>query len=258
MIICVFDTETTSLQKPFCYNIGYIIADVEDADCQILVKKNFVVEQVWHNPMLFSTAYYAEKRPLYVSEMRARRAVLEKFGYITQEMCRDFKRYQVERAFAFNSGFDDRVFTFNCDWFRCINPFDTVPISDIRGFVHEFIVGQKYFEFCDTYGKYTDSANYSTTAETVYEFITDNPDFTEEHTALADSEIELQILIEAIKAGADLNGDYLAKRSIPRRVLRDFSVLDKNSKEVLFSSKIYSVRCTQKNTKILIETGEDG
>ena len=72
----VFDTETTSLEKPFCYNIGYVIAN----ENEILVKKSFVVEQIWHNLPLFNTAYYAEKRPLYVSAMKARKTVLDKFG----------------------------------------------------------------------------------------------------------------------------------------------------------------------------------
>ena len=56
----VFDTETTSLNKPFTYNIGYIILNEGGS---VLVKKDFVVEQIWHNLPLFSTAYYSEKRP---------------------------------------------------------------------------------------------------------------------------------------------------------------------------------------------------
>ena len=77
MNICVFDTETISLDKPFCYNIGYVIAD----DCgKTLLKKSYVVEQIWHNLPLFSTAYYAEKRNIYVSEMRGKKTFLEKFG----------------------------------------------------------------------------------------------------------------------------------------------------------------------------------
>lgn len=256
MIICVFDTETASLQKPFCYNIGYTIVDMdtEGAIQQVYVSKNFIVEQVWHNSMLFSTAYYADKRPIYVAEMRRRRAVLEKFGYITQEMVRDFKRYGVQYAYAFNSPFDDRVFEFNCDWFHCINPFDNIPVFDIRGFAHTFLVDDTYLEFCDKYAKYTDSGNYSTTAETVYQFITDNPDFQEEHTALEDSKIELEILQATVKAGARLDTEYPVKVSIPRRVLKEFQVVHKGTKAVLFSSQVYTARVSKTNgIKVTIE-----
>ena len=87
MNIMVFDTETTSLEKPFCYNIGYVIYSTDTAE--VLCKKDFVVEQVWHNPMLFVTAYYSSKKELYISRMKGRKCVLDKFGYITQTMYRE-------------------------------------------------------------------------------------------------------------------------------------------------------------------------
>ena len=40
MNIMIFDTETTSLDKPFCYNIGYTIVDT-DSYC-MLVERDFV------------------------------------------------------------------------------------------------------------------------------------------------------------------------------------------------------------------------
>ena len=92
MNFVVFDTETTSLNKPFTYNIGYVILD---EDGTLLLEKDFVVEQIWHNLPLFSTAYYAEKRPTYVASMKARKTAMKKFGYICQEMARDFKKYEI-------------------------------------------------------------------------------------------------------------------------------------------------------------------
>ena len=78
MNIAIFDTETTSLDKPFCYNIGYLIVDTENHDT--LIKRDYVVEQVWHNPMLFTTAYYADKRDIYIKRMRAKTVKMEKYG----------------------------------------------------------------------------------------------------------------------------------------------------------------------------------
>ena len=89
MNILVFDTETVNLEKPFAYNIGYVVYNTDSAE--ILVKRDYVVEQVWHNPMLFVTAYYADKRDLYIGRMRSRKCIMDKFGYITQAMYRDIK-----------------------------------------------------------------------------------------------------------------------------------------------------------------------
>jgi hypothetical protein len=101
MNIIVFDTETTSIEKPFCYNVGYAIHNVDTATT--LVKREFVCEQVWHNPMLFTTAYYSNKREMYVKRMRARKIKLEKFGFVCQQMIRDIEFFEIEYAYAYNS-----------------------------------------------------------------------------------------------------------------------------------------------------------
>lgn len=220
--IVIFDTETTSTNKPFCYNIGYVILDSETGT--VLVEKDFVIEQVWHNPMLFTTAYYSDKRPIYVKRMRQRKTVMDKFGYICQEMIRDFNKYNVIGAYAYNSDFDERVFNFNCEWFRCINPFDEIPVFDIRGYAQQFLVDDEYKAFCEEYELFTDSGNYSTTAETVYKFLTDDTEFVEEHTALADSKIEADILFACIESGARVNTPYHVYISIPRPVDKTLTI----------------------------------
>jgi hypothetical protein len=82
MKIAVIDTETTSIEKPFVYDIGYLIFDTETQ--KVLLKRSYVVEQTWHNRELFTTAYYADKREGYISRMKGKTAIMEKLGYITQ------------------------------------------------------------------------------------------------------------------------------------------------------------------------------
>lgn len=245
MKIMIFDTETTSLNKPFCYNIGYTIVETENG-C-IEEQKDFVVEQIWHNLPLFSTAYYADKRQIYVKAMKSKKMVMKKFGYICQEMIRDIKRYNIDYAYAFNSGFDEKVFNFNCDWFKCNNPFDDVNILDIRGFAHHFITNHSYKSFCEEHNLFTDSGNYSTTAETYYQFLTNDIDFTESHTALSDSIIETFILMVCKEEGANLTEDYKAYASIPREQEKELTIIDNETKEILYSVKCkkYTVRKTK-------------
>lgn len=248
MKIMVFDTETTSLEKPFCYNIGYVIADSESGE--IFTKRDFVVEQIWHNLPLFNSAYYSNKRPIYVNRMKGRKVFLDKFGYICQKMIKDIKFYNVEKAFAFNSSFDEKVFDFNCEWFKCNNPFDTLEVADIRAFAHKHLVSKNYKDFCEKFELFTESRNYSTTAESFKRFLIGSTDFEEEHTALADSEIELEILLECCRKGADLTTNPQAYKSIPRKVERNLKV--KKDNELVLDTTYKSMTFYKsKNTIVL-------
>ena len=224
MNVIVFDTETTDVSKwKFCYNVGWVVYD-PIADVR-LVKRDFVVEQIWHNTELFATAYYATKRPIYIKAMRARQTVMDKWGYIMQTMMRDIKKYEVQCAYAYNSPFDDAVFTFNCDWFKTQNPFDNLPIYDLVGLATQFITNtEEYRAFCEEHECFTDAENYSVTAETVYKFLSNDPDFVEAHTALADAEIEAYILRAAFLKGAMIDVEY-SKQMPKRKVLKPFKVM---------------------------------
>lgn len=232
MNVIVFDTETTNLEKPFCYNVGYVIYNTDEQ--KVVLARDFVVEQVWHNSMLFTTAYYASKREIYVSRMRARTATLDKWGYICQRMYRDIVEFEVTDGYAYNSGFDEKVFAFNSDWFKTINPLDTIAVHDIRGYVCKFVVDDDYKAFCDRQGLYTESGNYSTTAEAVFRYVSNNDEFVEEHTALADSRIECDILAECVARGAEWNTDYEVPRMIERKVVKTFTIIDADKNEHTF------------------------
>ena len=249
MNIMIFDTETTSLEKPFCYNIGYVIFNTENNE--ILETRDFVCEQVWHNPMLFSTAYYANKRDIYIRSMRGRNTIMDKFGYICQQMIRDIKAFNVVGAYAYNSSFDEKVFNFNCDWFKCNNPFDNIPIYDIRGYAHHFICDDDYKQWCEEHERFSDSGNYSTTAEVMYQYVSGNIDFVEEHTALADSIIECMILNYAIFRGAEIGTEYKAFRSITRKQTKMFEV--KYNGETIFSQECESIVYRKKNNVICLK-----
>lgn len=221
--IMVFDTETTGLEKCFCYDVGYQIIDTETAD--IMEAKHFIIEQVWHNLPLFESAYYKDKRPLYVQLMRAHKATMTKWGYAMQEMIRDIKKYEITDAYAYNSDFDDKVFSFNCDWFKTINPFDNVAIHDIWGYASEWITWtDSYKDFCEQHQFFTDTGNYKASAEVVYRYIKNDTDFDEAHMGLYDVEIESDILFYCIAEGAQWGTDYKVNKILKREQEKPFTI----------------------------------
>lgn len=219
----ILDTETTSLDKPFCYDISWVIMD--KADGKIVQFQANVVEQVWHNLPLFESAYYKEKRPKYIEMMRKHDAVMDKWGYIMRKLKQDIKAYGITAVYAYNSDFDDKVIAFNCDWFKCNNPLESIPVYDIWGYASEFITSKpEYRKFCEDNSRFTDTGNYKGSAEVVYQFITDNADFEEEHMGLFDSEIESAILFACISDGATWETAYKVNKILNRSIPKPFTI----------------------------------
>lgn len=224
MNILVFDTETVDVEHAFCYNVGYTIVNIETREK--LLKRDYVIEQVWENKMLFSTSYYAEKKQLYINALRGRKASIKHWGHTMQRMIKDIQDYNVEFAYAFNSPFDVRVFDFNSEWFKSSNALDYVQTIDIRGLINKLLFSEEYKAFCEENGYYTESGNYSGNAETLTKFIRQDIDFVEDHTALSDSLIEADIILYMIdKYGVDITKEGKVYATVPRETEREMVIV---------------------------------
>ena len=221
--VMVLDTETTGLDKCFCYDCSWVIMDKETGE--LIDFKANVVEQIWHNLPLFESAYYKEKRQKYVEMMRKHSAKMDKWGYIMREMKQDIRKYSISEVYAYNSDFDDKVISYNCDWFKCNNPLDDVAVYDIWGYASEFITNDSnYRTFCEAFERFTDTGNYKGSAEVVHQFLLNDPDFIEEHMGLFDSEIEASILFECINRGAEWGKDYKVNKILARPIFHPFTI----------------------------------
>jgi hypothetical protein len=101
--------------------------------------------------------------------------------------------YNVKYIMAFNSGFD-MVKT------KCRELLDEFEFIDIWLMAVQTLTHRKnYKKFCDTFEMKNKKGTCLTNAQTMYAYITNNPDYEEEHTALADSLIEMEIFVECLK-----------------------------------------------------------
>lgn len=232
--VMVLDTETTGLDKCFCYDCSWVIMNKESGE--LIDFKANVVEQVWHNLPLFESAYYKEKRQKYIEMMRKHEAKMDKWGYIMREMKQDIRKYSISEVYAYNSDFDDKVISYNCEWFKCNNPLENVAVYDIWGYASQFITKHTNYKlFCENHERFTDTGNYKGSAEVVYQFITDNVDFIEEHMGLFDSEIEAYILKTCIGLGAEWGKEYKVNKILNRERKQPFTI--KLDGEVIYSGE---------------------
>ena len=214
MNIIVFDTETIGVEKAFCYDLGDVVVNVESKT--IIAKKEFVIEQVWSNKALFETAYYADKKPLYVSKLRGRKARLTNWGSAIGAMIKDIKQYEVESAYAYNADFDSRVFDFNADWYKTRNPLDYVQVFDIWGYTSEAVgsgLAEDHIAFANENALISDCGNIKNNADTWGKFFY-GTEWDEEHTALEDSLVECKILLEMFDRGLQVDTAYKVVKQI--------------------------------------------
>lgn len=193
----ILDTETISLEKPFIYDLGYIVANDKG---EIVATKSYVITQIWNNKELFATSYYANKKPLYLQRLKSGYSKKVSWGNAMRYLANDIKKYNITEIYAYNSRFDTRAINFMCAWFKVNNGLGALKINDIMNYIKPITETLDYYEFCanNNYMTTQETPKPQKKAETLYRYLTKNVDFLEEHTGLEDSKIELFILTQAL------------------------------------------------------------
>lgn len=196
-IIMVLDTETLGLDNPIIYELGYTIYN--QANKKKLQDRDYLIKQVYDNKELFESAYYSNKRPLYEEKLSNGLAKNVYWGYALKVLVSDIQKYGVEEIYAYNSRFDVRAIKHTMTQLRAITKF-TNEILDIMNYIKSITSTESYINFCESNGYMTKhkKPKPQKKAETLYRYLTNNIDFIEDHMALEDSQIELEILKVAL------------------------------------------------------------
>lgn len=110
------------------------------------------------------------------------------------------QKYNIKRIWAYNCSFDKSALKrlFGDERFSIIDSM--VEFCDIiPAILHTKLLNKNYIDFCKKNGFVTSKGNIQTKAEIVYKFLTGKMDFEEEHTGLADVQIETEILLIAMR-----------------------------------------------------------
>lgn len=198
----ILDTETTTTTNAkgnIVYNVGFCIVD----GTKILETMDIVIAEVFYSDMM-KAAYYYDKRESYLEAIASGDVivlpVIEAWKLINAKI----KQYKIKSLYAFNAGFDKNALDSTVRYYSNNFVTDFFPsnmtIKCLWSASGSTICAtKKYVRFCLDNGFISEKGNPRTSAEIVYRYLTQNIDFVEEHTALADALIEFAIL-QAIKS----------------------------------------------------------
>lgn len=228
--------QKVAIAKPLVYDIGWTITDRQG---NTIKEENFLIQETFFVPNVFNTAYYCNKRPIYMDLLASGKIKTATWNEVIILLLEDLRK--VDLVTAFNACFDFKKaipFTekyikhlYSADYNewekeqrkKCekiikgkdesenpdyLKPFfelrnEKFPIADLWGVACEKLINiDKYRNYCLENGLLTASATYfKTSAETSFQYLMNKHDFIEDHTALSDAQIEAQILTKALKKG---------------------------------------------------------
>lgn len=227
-----------AIAKPLVYDIGWVITDRQGA---IVKKVNYLVQETFFVPNVFNTAYYKEKRPIYMELLAKGEISAKTWNDIIDELEKDLE--MVDITTAYNACFDfKKAIPFTERYIQALyspnyqawedyqksrtkslvngekdsresNPeylkpyFELrdkkYPLADLWGIACERLINiNKYKNYCLENKLLTNSKIYfKSSAETSFQYLMKQHDFIEDHTALSDALIESKILTKALKKG---------------------------------------------------------
>jgi hypothetical protein len=230
------EKQKIAIAKPLVYDIGWTITDRQG---NTIKTENYLVQETFFVPNIFNTAYYKDKRPIYMKLLQEEKIKALNWNTIIERLIYDLD--STDLATAYNACFDfKKAIPFTESYIYHLYREDynewedyqkrkckailtekndsknedyltpnfhlrgnNYPIADLWGVACDRLINiDKYRDYCLENKLLTASATYfKTSAETSFQYLMKNYDFVEEHTALSDAEIEAQILAKALKKG---------------------------------------------------------
>jgi len=226
--------KNVAIAKPLIYDLGWKIVDRYG---NVYNSENFLISEIFSVPSIFDTAYYAEKRPIYLEKLKNGEIILTDWQTAMTAFLADLE--VVEAVGAYNSMFDfkkaipftelyiNKLYSADfhnwlkwqektCEWLAYGGKSEgqqafeesifrfrgkVYPLFDLWGLTCEHILNcNEYKQMCIDERWSTASGKYfKTSAEMAFRFFSGNTDFEESHTAIDDVAIESQLFAEIVR-----------------------------------------------------------
>lgn len=208
-VITMIDTETTNdIDCPIVYDVGYQIFTLADG---LLCERSFVNADVFFDDDLMRSAYFAEKIPMYLTEIEAGKRIVKSWASIKKQIVIDCKRFNVKIACAHNALFDNRALNttqryITTSKYRYFLPYGVEWWDTLKMARKVLKSDENYGEFCYSHDYLTKKGQRRYTAEIIYQWLKNDESFTESHTGLEDVKIEREIFEYLIRAEKEIDG----------------------------------------------------
>ena len=192
----ILDTETTNdIDCPLVYDFGFAVIDENG---KVYASYSFVNKDIFCDDNLMSTAFFADKIPSYWDDIRKGYRVLKSFYEIERIFRRVCNEWNVNTFVAHNARFDYKALQntkryITTSRYRFFFPWGSRFVDTLKLSRNTFKDDENYREFCINNNYVTTRNENRYTAEVIYRFLTNDNDFEEEHTGLADCMIEKEI-----------------------------------------------------------------
>lgn len=230
------EKQTIAIAKPLVYDIGWTITDTQG---RTIKEENYLVQETFFVPNVFNTAYYKNKRPIYIEmynkgliksacwndiinillqDLRAVNLTTAYNAYFDFKKAIPFTERYIKNLYSSNYNEWEKQQKLSCKMLldktnTAKNEKKLTPIFELRG--EEFPIADlwglscdrlldnsRYKNYCLENNLLTTSAQYfKSSAETCFQYCAKNYNFIEDHTALSDAKIEAYILSKILKKG---------------------------------------------------------
>lgn len=183
---------------------------IYDTDTQKVVKeKSYLVRKFFNNKYIMLSTFSATKYPNYFEKLdNDKRYKTMSVNDISKDIEKTISRYGIKIMVAHNGQFDKQAMSRLFNEFEVNDPFAKLDLLDTMQVSKNITFSKDYTDFCisnkDNLNSVkesnfiTNSGRVRTTAQAIYCYLTNNPNFQEAHTGLEDIDIEISIFQESI------------------------------------------------------------
>ena len=193
------------LESCLPFEIGMKIIDIQND--KVMTEKSYIVKRFFNNKYIMNCTFSATKYPQYIEKVENdKRYKLFSAKQISNDLIKLIEKYDIDTMVAHNGKFDYTMLGLYFNEFEVENPFKDINVLDTMEMSKVITMSKAYEDYCienvDITSKrngvvesdfITASGRVRTTAQAIYAYLTQNPNFQEAHTGLEDIAIEYEI-----------------------------------------------------------------